>query len=290
MSNEITTPQPALEQLGDTLQKAVNGIFQAGGVPGKKVKNFLNGVWLGHALHPVLTDVPVGCWTVTVALDLLSGAKEDSELAAGADAALGLGILGAFGAAVAGITDWSDTVGEERHTGLIHMLLNVGGLSAFSLSWLLRRNKGQRKLAVAISTAAYGLTAYSAYLGGELVFKLGSMVNHNAWAEAPTEWTPVLDAAELPENQLYKAEANGSSVLLVKQDNRIYALNETCSHAGGPLSEGQLDGDTVICPWHGSRFCLKDGKVIDGPATYKVPSYEVRQQSGKIEIRLVSDQ
>lgn len=289
MSTDIT-PQPALEQLADTLQQAVTGIFQAGGVPGKKVKNFLNGVWLGHALHPVLTDVPVGCWTVTVALDLLSGADEDSDLAAGSDTALGLGILGALGAAVAGITDWSDTVDEERHTGLVHMLLNIGGLGAYSLSWLLRRNKGQRKLAVAISTAAYGLTAYSAYLGGHLVFKLGSMVNHNAWSEAPSEWTPVLDAAELPDNQLYKAEANGSSVLLVKQANQIYALNETCSHAGGPLSEGQLEDDTVVCPWHGSRFCLKDGRVIDGPATFKVPAYEVRQQAGKIEVRRASEQ
>src|SRR5689334_17770809 len=102
MSNEIT-PQPALEQLADTLQQAINGIFQAGGGSGKKAKNFLNGVWLGHALHPLMTDVPVGCWTVTVTLDLLSGADDKSELAAGSDAALGLGILGALGAAVTGL-------------------------------------------------------------------------------------------------------------------------------------------------------------------------------------------
>lgn len=288
MSNEIT-PQPALEQLADTLQQAVNGVYQAGGVPGKKAKNFLNGVWLGHALHPLMTDVPVGCWTVTVSLDLLSGANPDSDLAAGADAALGLGILGALGAAVTGLTDWSDTYGKERHTGLIHMLLNVGALGAYSLSWLLRRNKSQRKLAVLISTVAYGVTSYSAYLGGDLVFKLGSMVNHNAWSEAPSDWTQVMNVSDLPENRLQKVDAKGANVLLVKQDDQIYALTETCSHAGGPLSEGQLEGDTVVCPWHGSRFCIKDGRVIDGPATFAVPAYEVRQYAGKVEVRLVSE-
>ncbi len=287
MSND-TTPQPTLEQLADTLQQAVNSVYQAGGVPGKKAKNFLNGVWLGHALHPIMTDIPVGCWTVALTLDLLSGADEKSDLTAGADAALGLGILGALGAAVTGMTDWSDTVGKERHTGLVHMLLNVGGLTAYSLSWLLRK-KGQRKLAVAISTAAYGVTSFSAYLGGELVFKMGSMVNHNAWSEAPSEWTEVMDVSDLPENKLQKVDANGANVLLVKQNDQIYALNDTCSHAGGPLSEGQLEGDTVVCPWHGSRFCLKDGRVIDGPATFANPSYEVRQHDGKVEVRLVSD-
>ena len=167
------------------------------------------------------------------------------------------------------------------------MLLNVGSLTGFSLSYLLRKN-GQRKLAVAISTVAYGATAYSSYLGGDLVFKLGSMVNHTAWDEEPGDWTQVMDAADLPENKLQKVDASGESVLLVKQDDQIYALNDTCPHAGGPLDEGQLEGDTVVCPWHGSRFCLKDGKKMDGPTTYDAPTYEVRQHAGKIEVRHVS--
>ncbi len=286
MSND-SAPQPALEKLADSLQQAVNGIFQSGGVPGKKAKNFLNGVWLGHALHPVLTDVPVGAWTTAVTLDLLSGADDKSELAPGADAAVGLGILGAVGAAVAGITDWSDTVGEERHTGLVHMLLNVGGLTAYTLSWFLRKN-GQRKLGVVISTAAYGVLSYSAYLGGDLVYKMGSMVDHTAWDNEPGDWTQVMNAADLPENTLHKVEAGGEEVLLVKQGDQVYALNSTCPHAGGPLDEGQLEGDTVICPWHGSRFCLKDGKVLDGPSTFDAPLYQVRQTAGKIEVRHVS--
>jgi nitrite reductase/ring-hydroxylating ferredoxin subunit/uncharacterized membrane protein len=285
MSNE-SAPQPALENLADSLQQAVNGLFQAGGTTGKKVRNFLNGVWLGHALHPLLTDVPIGAWTTAVALDLLSGADDKSDLAAGADVAIGLGILGAAGAAVAGITDWTDTYGEERQIGLTHMLLNVGSLGAYSLSYLLRKS-GQRKLGVALSTAAYGATAYSAYLGGELVFRIGSMVNHTAFPDKPGEWTEIMDEADLPENTLHKADANGTPVLVVKQGDQVYALHDVCPHAGGPLDEGQLEGDTVVCPWHGSRFCLKDGKVIDGPATFDAPTYEVRREAGKIEVRHV---
>jgi nitrite reductase/ring-hydroxylating ferredoxin subunit/uncharacterized membrane protein len=286
MSNDAA-PQPALEKLADSLQQTVNGIFQAGGVSGKKARNFLNGVWLGHALHPLLTDVPIGAWTTAAALDLLSGADDKSDLAAGADAAVGLGILGALGAAVAGITDWTDTYGEERTIGLTHMLLNVGSLSAYSLSFLLRKS-GQRKLGVALSLAAYGTTAYSAFLGGELVFRIGSMVNHNAFNEKPGEWTELMDEADLPENTLHKADAGGAPVLVVKQDDQVYALHDICPHAGGPLDEGQLEGETVVCPWHGSRFSLKDGKVIDGPATFDAPSYEVRREAGKIEVRHVS--
>lgn len=286
MSND-TAVQPALENLAESLQKAVDNLYYKGGAPAQKIRNFLNGVWLGHALHPLLTDVPIGAWTTAVALDLFSGADDDSELAPGADAAIGLGVLGAVGAAVAGITDWSDTYGEERSIGFNHMLLNVGGLAAFSLSYALRKS-GQRKLGVALSTVAYGVTAYSSFLGGDLVYRLGSMVNHTAWDEEPGEWTQVMDAADLPENKLQKVEAKGAPVLVVKQGDQIYALNNTCPHAGGPLDEGQLEDDTVVCPWHASRFCIKDGKRIDGPTTFDAPVYEVRQHAGKIEVRHVS--
>lgn len=286
MSQE-QTGQALLEKVADMLQQGLGSAFKAGGEPGKQVKNFLNGVWFGHPLHPAMTDVPVGFWMLGTTLDLLSGADEKSSLAGGADAALGLGILGAVGAAVTGLTDWSDTYGKERTTGLIHALLNTGALTANCASWILRR-RGQRKLAVLLSTSAFGVASFSAYLGGELVFELGTMVNHNAWTHGPEDWTPVMSASDLPENTLCKAEKDENKILIVRQAGKLYALSETCSHAGGPLSEGQLEEDTVICPWHGSRFCLKDGKVLDGPATFKAPVYEARERDGQIEVRLAS--
>jgi nitrite reductase/ring-hydroxylating ferredoxin subunit/uncharacterized membrane protein len=282
------TDQALLETIADILQQGLGSAFKAGGEPGKQMKNFLNGVWFGHPLHPAMTDVPVGFWMLATTFDLLSWADEESSLTKGADTALGLGILGALGAALTGLTDWSDTYGKERRTGLIHALLNTGALSANCASWIFRR-RGQRKLAVVLSTGAFGITALSAYLGGELVFELGTMVNHNAWAQGPEDWTPVMPTSDLPENSLCKAEINGTKIVMVKQAGNLYALNNSCSHAGGPLSEGQLETDTVICPWHGSRFCLKDGKVLDGPATFNAPVYEVRERDGKIEVRLKED-
>jgi nitrite reductase/ring-hydroxylating ferredoxin subunit len=79
--------------------------------------------------------------------------------------------------------------------------------------------------------------------------------------------------------------ANGMPILLLRQGERIYALGETCAHLGGPLAEGTLDGTSVVCPWHGSRYALEDGRVLDGPSAHAQPSFEVRVRNGQIEVR-----
>jgi nitrite reductase/ring-hydroxylating ferredoxin subunit len=89
----------------------------------------------------------------------------------------------------------------------------------------------------------------------------------------------------LSEGQPKRVEASGTPVLLVKKYGRICALAETCSHAGGPLSEGKIERDTVVCPWHGSRFCLRDGSVIDGPATMPQPVLDVQVRDGQVLVR-----
>ncbi|HZL66759.1 MAG TPA: Rieske (2Fe-2S) protein, partial [Candidatus Limnocylindrales bacterium] len=67
--------------------------------------------------------------------------------------------------------------------------------------------------------------------------------------------------------------------------DRLFAMAETCSHFSGPLSEGKLEGDTVVCPYHFSRFALEDGRVLDGPAVHPQPCLEVRTRNGQIEVR-----
>ncbi len=101
----------------------------------------------------------------------------------------------------------------------------------------------------------------------------------------PASFVPVLAEIELPEGQMKKVEVKGVPVLLVRRGGEINALAETCSHLGGPLSEGKLDGDIVQCPWHGSRFSVKDGSVVDGPATFSQPCLETRVSNGQIEMR-----
>jgi len=75
------------------------------------------------------------------------------------------------------------------------------------------------------------------------------------------------------------------SFLIVRQRQRVCALAHSCSHLGGPLSEGTLKDGSVVCPWHGSEFALDDGRVLNGPATQPQPCFEVRERAGQIELK-----
>jgi nitrite reductase/ring-hydroxylating ferredoxin subunit len=129
------------------------------------------------------------------------------------------------------------------------------------------------------------VSSVAAYLGGHLVFKEKIGVDHTADYSPPKDFVPVLAEVELRENELRRVEANGMPVLLVRRGQRIYAIAETCAHLGGPLSEGKLEDATVGCPWHGSRFSLDDGRVLEGPSVHVQPVLEVRVRDGQIEVR-----
>ena len=104
-----------------------------------------HGVWLGHPLHPALTDVPIGAWTAAVTLDVLDMAAADDRLAAGADAAVALGLAGAVGSALTGLTDWHKTDGNARRIGMIHAVLNTTATTLYAFSLAARRG-GNRPL------------------------------------------------------------------------------------------------------------------------------------------------
>lgn len=271
-----------LEPLADTLQQAIGKLLQEGGEAAKSAKDVLNGVWFEHPLHPAMTDVPIGAWTCATLLDVASAG--DERLQRAADTLVGVGCLGAIGAAVTGLADWQDTYGKERRTGLAHASLNTAALAFFATSWSLRKS-GARGAGLMASLAGYGLALTASYLGGDLVFRMGTQVNRTAWLEAPDDWTAAAAEADLEEGKLVKGDANGLPVLLVKQNGRIYAMSNTCPHAGGPLNEGTLEGGSVICPWHGSQFDLADGTIVHGPATVRPPLFDTRIQDGKVEIR-----
>jgi nitrite reductase/ring-hydroxylating ferredoxin subunit/uncharacterized membrane protein len=271
-----------LEGVADVLQQAIGKLLQDGGSPAKTAKDALNGVWFQHPVHPAMTDIPIGAWTCATLLDVASAGDERLEKAA--DTLIGVGCLGAIGAALTGLADWQDTYGKERRTGLAHATLNTAALSLFATSWSLRR-AGQRGAGVAASMLGYGLSLLAAYLGGDLVFRLGTQVNRTAWLELPEEWTPVAAEADLQEGKLVKGEADGLAVLLVKQNGQVYAMTNVCPHAGGPLNEGTLEGRSVICPWHASQFDLADGSILHGPATVSPPLFDTQISEGKVEVR-----
>jgi nitrite reductase/ring-hydroxylating ferredoxin subunit len=97
----------------------------------------------------------------------------------------------------------------------------------------------------------------------------------------------VLDVAEVSGQEMRKVELDGVPVLLARSESGdVCALANTCTHLGGPLAEGSRDGDTVTCPWHGSRFDLCTGAVLEGPAVFAQPRLSARERDGKIEVGL----
>lgn len=279
--------QDWLDTVADTVQPAILNAFKAGGEGGQKVKNFLHGTWLGHPLHPALTDVPMGAWTVAAVFDgiELVGHKGFKK---GADAAIAIGIVGAVGAAVTGLTDWTGTTKKRRKVGLTHGLLNLTATALYTTSFILRKQKGFRGSAISLAMLGYGISSAAAYLGGHLVYSEQTGVDHTATAaEYPEDFIAVLKENELEENTMKCVQAGEIPVLLVKQNGEIFAIAHTCSHLGGPLSEGTLFDDcSVKCPWHGSVFSLKDGSVIKGPAAEPQPKFDVRVKNGQVEVKL----
>jgi nitrite reductase/ring-hydroxylating ferredoxin subunit/uncharacterized membrane protein len=287
--NRLIDRQRWLEPVADVLQKIVVGSYKLLGNPGRSLKTFFHGTWLGHPLHAVLTDIPIGAWTIAVLFDLSYLIERSHGWVSAADVTIFIGLLGAVGAAVAGYTDWSATFGRERRVGIAHGLLNTLVILLYLISFILRVAGGSRGLAILLAYAGYLLVLAAAFLGGDLVFSIGTGVNHHAWQEVPTKFTKVLLEGRLTDGMLVKAMAGDTPILLYKKGDSVCAISETCSHAGGPLSEGELDGNLVQCPWHGSRFDVCTGQVKGGPATISQVRYETRVQNGQIEVRRSED-
>ncbi len=248
--------------------------------PGRVAKDVLSGSWLGHPLHPLLTDIPIGAWASALVLDLLGG--ETGEKAA--DQLVGLGAVAALPTAVSGLSDWSDTLGTERRIGFVHALGNITAVALYGLSYLSRR-RGQRRRGLALSVLGATAVTASAYLGGHLTYRKGVNVDRHAWDEDGAEWVQVAEEAELKDGEPVAVTAGQDTVMLLRRDQDIQGLSDVCGHAGGPLHEGQIEGATVTCPWHGSTFRLDDGTVVHGPATGQQPVYDVRMEDGKVLVR-----
>ena len=275
---------PLLSAIADAVQPVVRDTLQKSGT----LKDLLHGKWLGHPLHPVLTDIPVGAWTAAAICDALELMGVD-EFADAGDFSVGFGLLGAVGSEITGAADWSETDGRAKKIGMAHALLNIVATGCYATALGMRRSKS-RRAGIGLSLLGYAIASSSAYLGGHLVFGEQIGVDHTATPDRgqPQEFTrvaPSTSAAQLEERVPRRVMAGNVAIVLVKSNGTIHALAETCSHLGGPLAEGKVDGDGIRCPWHGSRFCLTDGSVLDGPATQPAPTFEVRLRDGMIEVR-----
>ena len=287
LSQRIVDAVPYLDRIADGVQPKVQEAIDAGGAT---VRNVLDGVWFGSPLHPALTDVPVGSWTAALVFDGLDIVTGKTAMRNAADASLAVGIAGGFAAAAVGLSDWRYLMGGSRRMGMAHALLNTGGLALNTTSLLLRA-AGRRNAGRLAFLAGYSLNGMGAHLGGELSYGYGLRVNRNVYEDTgPHEFVAVLEEAELSQGDMRRVDADGIGALLSRSSGgHVCATAATCNHFSGPLQEGDREGDTVVCPWHKSRFDLCTGEVIDGPAVFPQSRYETRVRDGSIEIRALED-
>lgn len=247
-----------------------------------ELRAWLSGTDIGHPIHPLLVGVPIGAFTSATLLDVAGEYRAAQRM-------IGIGLISAVPAAATGGSDWVYTSGAERRVGFVHAASNWLALGSYAISLSLRRRDHHREGAVA---AAVGLTVLSAagWLGGHLVYARGVGVDTTAFAPAPDDWTDVMAEDQLADDVPVQVDADGVSVVLVRHGEGLFALDDRCSHRGGPLHESEVADGCLRCPWHDSAFRLADGSVVDGPATRPQRTWEVRRRYGRVEVRVADEE
>ncbi|MFE6129825.1 Rieske 2Fe-2S domain-containing protein [Streptomyces sp. NPDC056437] len=245
-------------------------------------RDVLHGRWLGHPVHPLLVQVPIGTWLSAAVLDLLPGHRR------GAHTLVGVGLAAAAPAAVTGWVDWAELQRQQMRVGLLHAVTNTVGVGLYAWSFA-ARTRGRTGRGKALGFAGLSLVGVGGAIGGHLAYRQASGANHAEAVPHLVEqgWHEVGAVADLPVGQAIRRHIDDVSVLVVRESGgRVHVLADSCSHMGGPLSEGAVEDGCVRCPWHDSVFRLEDGWNVHGPATAPQPVFDARINAGKVEARL----
>ncbi|MEW2437317.1 Rieske 2Fe-2S domain-containing protein [Streptomyces caniferus] len=266
-----------LDSIVSPVQRVVRGLPLG---PGRDV---LHGRPLGHPLHPLLVQVPMGAWLSAAVLDLVPGSSRSARLL------VGIGVLSAAPAALAGWVDWAEQHEQQMRTGLVHAATNVVAVGLYAGSWV-ARGRGRRGRGRALAYAGLGAASFGGMLGGHLAYRQGAGANKTEPVPhllAPG-WHTLGVVDEFPLGEAVRRELGEVPLLVVRQsDGDLNVLADRCSHFSGPLSEGKLADGCVECPWHGSVFRLSDGWNVRGPATAPQPSFETHvDDDGTVRVRL----
>ncbi len=245
-------------------------------------RDVLHGRWLGHPVHPLMVQVPIGSWLSAAVLDLRPGRSREAGLL------VGVGLAAAAPAALAGAVDWAELHRQQQRVGLVHALTNTAAVGLYAAS-LACRVKGREAAGRAYGFLGLTAVGLGGMLGGHLAYRQASGANHAE--EVPhvvTEgWHLIGTVDEFPAGQPARRSVDDVPVLVVRElGGTIHALAERCSHLAGPLSEGTIADGCVECPWHGSVFRLSDGWNVRGPATAPQPAFDTRIVDGRVEVRL----
>ena len=275
---EAVEQADALDGPGKAIAKTVRSKLGPG-----PLKDAISGTWLGHALHPLLTDVVIGSFVSATMLDLFGGDRDGKA----AERLIAIGIASYPPTALTGTSDWADSEPADpaiRRVGLAHAASNAAALALYASSLAARRRgaRGRGKLLGLAGSAALGV---GGHLGGHLAFTQGVGPNQTAFDPGPEDWTDAADAADLNVGEPLSVVVAETPVMLLRHPDGLHAIHDRCSHRGCSLSDGEIDGESVVCACHGSRFSLDDGSVERGPATVPQPSFDARETGGRIEVR-----
>ncbi len=244
-------------------------------------RDLLTGRWAGHPFHPAAVLAPLGCWIGAAVTDASGGAGAERA----ARRLVGAGVVAAAPALASGAAGWLDTRQAEQRVGTVHAIANHVALALMAASWGARR-RGHHQAGVALSTLGLGGAMAAGWLGGHLAYARGVGVSTTAFQAGPTDWTPLMPAGELVDGKPTEATRDGVGYVAVADGPEVvHVLENRCTHRGGPLAKGSVIDGCIECPWHASRFSLRDGRVMAGPASIDQPAYETRVVSGQVEIR-----
>jgi len=273
----------ALDPVATAIAVPMRKLLDSAGPLGP-VADALHGTQLGHPLHPAVTDVPIGAWSLATLFDALEAAGS-ARFTPASDLAIGVGLAGGLVALASGWAEWSDTKGDPQRLGLVHATLNEIAFALYATSLVLRLRK-QRGAGLATAFAGYAFVSISAYLGGELSFGMRLGTKHtNEPLAPPDDFTPVLLAAEL-NGAPVKVELDGIPLLISRNaKGDVSAIPAVCTHRGGPLENGTFADGCVTCPWHHAKFSLENGCVKRGPAVFSLAQFEARVRDGNVEVR-----
>lgn len=265
-----------------------------------KPKDILEGRPWRSPLHPMLVHLPLALFPLGLLLDLGSWIMGGAALVRGAYYSHMLGLGTGAVAALFGFIDYSEIRKDHaaRRTANRHLVLNVVAIALFAVSAWMRRESlaaAQTPLPpLGLTLAAVALLSYSGYLGGRLVYGDGLAVGRHRHdgplpectheAHGESRWREVAPDATLKNGGTLRVIVDGIVVVVVRRGRELHAVQEFCTHRFGPLSEGQLDGCDLMCPWHRSRFDVRTGKVTAGPAKEDLRTFKVESRGGRIWI------
>ncbi len=284
-----------LDRVADiaTFDKAIEPARRAvlGALRPPAFKDFLHGTWLGHPLHPVIVQVPVGSWISAGLLDAVPPLRPAATLL------IGTGVAAAVPAALTGAADWSEQETGVRRLGAVHASLNSVALSLYVGS-LVARARGRGGLGRVLSYAGLGVASTSAAIGGHMSYAQASGASHSATAARGlgSGWMDLGPLDDFPDGRPALRTGTGGSadvpLAAVRRSARVDVFIGACSHLGGPLQDGAIEEvrgrACLVCPWHDSAFDLDDGEPRRGPAANPQEKLEVRMSAGRVQARLPS--